>query len=168
MTNSVNRSKRNFLRGRKVRQVATFRLPWITSESQFLKDCSQCGDCLSVCEENIIVKGNDGYPQIDFSKGECTFCGKCVDSCSEPLFKTDRTDKAWPSHFNIKDNCLAKSDVYCQSCRDVCDARAITFSYSNGAIAQPQINQQACNSCGACIQTCPTDSTELLLIQELN
>ena len=167
MSLAVNQSKRNFLRGRKPLPTPKFRLPWITSEQHFINDCTQCGDCISACPEQIIVKGDDGFPTIDFAKGECTFCEDCISSCKEPLFISERSAKAWPSHFNIKDNCLAKNDVFCQSCRDVCDSRAITFSYANGPIPTPVIEQSNCNSCGACISTCPTDSTELILIQEL-
>lgn len=168
MSVAVDQSKRNFLRGKKPTVVAKFRLPWITNENDFLKDCTQCNDCISSCDENIIVKGEDGFPTIDFNKGECTFCNDCISSCQQSFFKEDKSVAAWPSKFNIKDDCLAKNKVYCQSCKDACEPRAITFSYLNGSIPEPVIVQDLCTGCGACIQPCPTNSTELFLFQELN
>lgn len=167
MTTNVDQSRRNFLRGKKPTIDPAFRLPWITSENAFINDCTKCNDCLSACEENIIVKGADGYPKIDFDQGECTFCQDCISSCNQTFFKEDKTGQAWPSKFNIKDNCLAKNSVYCQSCKDACESRAISFAYVDGAIPQPQVSQDLCTGCGACIKPCPTNSTELLLFKEL-
>lgn len=41
--------------------------------------CTQCGDCASVCEEDV-HHFMDGKHTVDFNK--CTFCGKCVDACN--------------------------------------------------------------------------------------
>jgi ferredoxin-type protein NapF len=56
------------------------------NESTFVDGCSQCGDCLNVCPENIIKKGDGGFPEVDFLQGECTFCQKCVESCDQNIF----------------------------------------------------------------------------------
>lgn len=164
MVEKINASKRNFLRGKNTTKTKKLRLPWVISEQHFVDGCTQCGECINNCEENIIVKSDDGFPAIDFNKGECTFCEACTSVCKEDLFITNKTTKAWPTTFNIKDDCFAKNKIYCQSCKDVCDTRAISFHYLNGSIPEPKVDQDLCNSCGACIQTCPNDSTELLLL----
>ncbi len=164
MTNNVNTSKRNFLRGRSTVKAKRLRLPWVISEQTFLDDCTKCGDCISRCEENIITTDSDGFPTIDFNLGECTFCEDCIEVCQQTFFKENRNEKAWSTTFNIKENCLAQNKVYCQSCKDVCDSRAINFKFLNGSIPVPTVEPDLCNSCGACIQTCPSDSTELLLL----
>ena len=167
MTSQVaNQSKRNFLRGRRVTQANQFRLPWINDEQSFVDGCTQCGDCISACEQQIIKKGRDGYPVVDFQIDECTFCEKCVTACPEPLFKKDLSVPAWSTHLNLKDDCLAQQNIFCQSCKDVCEPRAISFSYKNGPIPTPEINQDDCTSCGACIGPCPSDSLELILLKE--
>jgi ferredoxin-type protein NapF len=75
----VDLARRNFFRGRKASTRLAIRLPWVINEQYFIDDCTQCGDCITSCEEKIIVKGDGGFPEIDFSKGECTFCQKCID-----------------------------------------------------------------------------------------
>ncbi|WP_068545983.1 ferredoxin-type protein NapF [Thalassotalea crassostreae] len=164
----IDKSKRNFLRGRKLPKKVEIRLPWIKSEQAFIDGCTQCGDCISDCAQNIIIKADDGFPKVDFSIDECTFCEKCIDSCEQDLFVEAKQHSAWPAHLNIKDDCLAKQQIYCQSCKDVCEPRAIAFKFIDNAIPKPVIDQDACTSCGACISVCPSNSTELVLKEAFN
>ncbi|NMP15040.1 ferredoxin-type protein NapF [Thalassotalea sp. Y01] len=159
-------SRRNFLRGRQWIKQPKLRLPWVINEKVFLDGCTQCGDCLSACPENILVKSDDGFVSVDFNLGECTFCEKCVDVCEQPLFK-NTDEQAWSAHLNIKDNCLASNQIYCQSCKDVCDTRAIEFHYKS-SIPTPSINQSQCTSCGACVNACPSQSLELIAVSEVS
>jgi len=161
MAESVNLARRGLLRGRLKAPKAQLRLPWVTNEQDFVNQCTRCEDCLSSCPENIIVKGDGGFPTIDFTKGECTFCQDCVSACSEEFFVADKSTKAWPVNLSFLDNCLANNLIYCQSCQDVCDTQAISFSYANGSIPVPQVNQDDCTACGACIIPCPTQSITL-------
>ncbi len=173
MEKIIDPSKRRFLSGR-IRQEQVLRLPWVVSESVFTSQCTQCQSCLSACETQIIVRDSQGFPKIDFSKGECTFCQKCIQLCSEPLFtlpkkqlpcdldEIDDYHSPWPIKLDISDKCLAKNNIYCQSCRDECEPNAIKFSYiSSGkvsSIPQPEINLTDCSQCGACISSCPQDA----------
>lgn len=163
MNSEVNISKRNFLRGKKSTKLAQLRLPWVISEQVFVNDCTQCGDCLTACQENIIIKSKDGFPTVDFSKNECTFCEDCIESCDQPLFKDNRHDKAWPSYLNIKESCLTHQNVICLSCKDACDPQAIKFVHRANAVSKPEINQDDCTSCGACISMCPTAAIEVVI-----
>lgn len=164
-------SRRRFFRG-KVQNVTELRLPWIVNEAVFTSGCTQCQDCLHSCESNIIVKGQDGFPTIDFNQGECTFCNKCIDACQQPLFSgafpengsnspentENNINKAWPVTFAIGDKCLANNNIYCQSCRDECETSAIKFSYLDSSIPTPSLNTQDCTQCGACVKVCPQDA----------
>lgn len=163
-----NPSRRQLLQG-KVRTEPVLRLPWSLGEAEFTAKCTQCNDCISACETQIIVRDNLGFPKVDFTKGECTFCHQCVDVCQQPLFKQhlkqdieqdlkQKKAKPWPVTFDISDKCLAKNDVYCQSCRDVCEPNAIRFRYQVAKVAEPQIKPTDCSQCGACISTCPQDA----------
>ncbi len=156
-----NPSRRGLFRG-KIRHEQALRLPWVISEAAFTQDCNQCEDCLSACETNIIVRDQQGFPKIDFSRGECTFCNACIDICEKPLFKEDKTAQPWPAQINISDKCLAANNIYCQSCQDVCETRAIRFQFKDSSIPQPKLNLTDCTSCGACIATCPQDAIKFI------
>ncbi|QDP00486.1 ferredoxin-type protein NapF [Thalassotalea sp. PS06] len=162
----VDLSRRRFLRVQARQAVTHFRLPWSISEQHFVSHCTQCQQCLDVCETNIIELDSDGLPYLNFSKNECTFCGACFDKCPEPLFR-DKSEPAFFGQLNIKTSCLAQQQIFCQSCADSCDQQAIRFAYKQ-AVPTPEIDQQACNQCGACISVCPNQSTELINTENID
>lgn len=159
----VDLARRNLFRGKKASTPPAIRLPWVINEQHFINGCTQCGDCITSCEEKVIVKGSGGFPEVDFSKGECTFCQNCIDVCKQPLFINERTDShtAWNLDIQIKSNCLAVNQVVCQSCQDSCETEAISFKYIQSNIPQPQIQLDKCTGCGACVSICPQNSIEL-------
>ncbi|WP_394174326.1 ferredoxin-type protein NapF [Thalassotalea litorea] len=160
----VDLSRRRFFRAQTRNAVTHFRLPFIIGEKHFAAHCSQCHACVDVCETHIIELDADGLPYLNFTKDECTFCGVCVDTCPEPLFRA-RDEAPFSGMLNIKQTCLAKQQIFCQSCADSCDQQAISFKYLT-SIPTPEVDQQACNQCGACISVCPNQSTELINTQE--
>ena len=153
----VDVTKRNFFYRKKL-QDNSARLPWLKhSHDNFTDLCTRCGQCVDNCETEIIVKGDGGFPQIDFSLGECTFCYRCAKSCPEPLFLTQQ-QTPWNIKAIINESCLAYKNVECRSCGEQCDTMAIQFELSIGQVAQPSIEIGACNGCGACVSACPTSS----------
>lgn len=158
-------SKRRFFRG-KIKAKQAIRLPWVVNETVFTSGCTQCQDCISHCETNIIVKDEQGFPKVDFSLGECSFCNKCIEVCQQPLFSgafadnepVNSSEKAWPTTLEISDKCLAKNNIYCQSCRDECETNVIKFHYLDSSIPQPSLHTPDCTQCGACIKVCPQDA----------
>lgn len=164
MNSLDNPGRRRLFRG-KVAQVRHLRLPWSISESVFTAGCVQCSDCIKVCETQIIGRDEQGFPVVDFSKGECSLCQKCVQVCEQPLFtltkqldeSLDKQALPWPIEFSIKEQCLAKNNVYCQSCRDVCETAAIKFTL-HSSIATPSLDNADCSQCGACVSSCPQDA----------
>ncbi|QLE86028.1 ferredoxin-type protein NapF [Shewanella sp. Scap07] len=154
MSNRINQSRRNLFSRRKSNVI---RPPWIKQDIEFTDECTRCDKCISNCETQIIKRGDGGFPEIDFSRDECTFCGKCAESCPEPLFDTHQA-QPWTIAAQISDNCLAFNGVWCQSCKDACEPRAITFSPQIGQAPQPIIDIQACTGCGACVAPCPNSA----------
>ncbi|CAH0530169.1 ferredoxin-type protein NapF [Vibrio hippocampi] len=133
------------------------RLPWIKEAQRFTELCTRCGQCEQACETQIIVKGDGGFPQVDFSLDECTFCYKCAEICPEPIFSSEQ-QPAWDAKAQISDTCLATQNIECRSCGDSCEPMAIRFQLRAGGVAQPQLELESCNGCGACVSTCPSNS----------
>ena len=154
-------SRRALLRGRTApgsdgrERDAHFFLPWATSRS-ILSACERCGDCADACPEQIIICGDGGFPTVSFAEGECTFCGDCAAVCKVGVFTPDQA-VPWSLKAEIGTHCFTQKGIECRSCQDHCDAKAIRFRYACGAIAEPEISQDLCTGCGACISVCPAD-----------
>ena len=150
-------NKRSLFKSRK-KVVINNLLPWITDAQHFIQSCTQCSDCIASCPEKIIVKGDGGFPNIDFTQGECTFCKKCAEACNENIFDLS-APQPWSKKARIDDTCLAQANVYCRSCAESCEVQALTFQI--GLSAAPQINLDLCNGCGACVAPCPTQAIQI-------
>ncbi|QLB21017.1 ferredoxin-type protein NapF [Vespertiliibacter pulmonis] len=165
-------SRRHFLRGSFLNTLKNEQIkrqgyqpiypPW-ADITNFLQKCTQCNQCITACETQILIKGANGYPEIDFTQGkqECTFCQACVQSCPEPIFRST-DENAWQHKIEIKPNCLAKNGIECRSCQDNCEARAIKFKREIGKVSSPILALELCNGCGACLSTCPSQSITIL------
>ena len=159
-----NLQRRAFLRGRSPKfNKAAIRPPWSLPLVDFIASCERCDDCAKACPEKIIVKGDGGYPEVDFKRGECTFCGQCVDSCHANAFVAGArdTNNAWDVVAKVLPDCLSLNQVMCRACGDHCDARAIRFQLKIGGNAEPLINHNLCTGCGACLYVCPNKSIEI-------
>lgn len=162
----MDKQRRNWLRARFNTGDTEIRMPWLKALHDFTDLCTRCGKCISACPESIIVKGDGGFPSIDFRQGECTFCQRCAQVCPESLFVEDLNSKPWNYVANIQNTCLTQQGVMCQSCQDFCEVSAIGFQPRLGAIAQPELNSNDCTGCGACVSSCPVNAISVLLPEE--
>jgi len=162
MATSVDLNRRALLRGRPRRSDSPPATPpWAGSADEFIDRCTRCGDCLTACPENILRTGDGGFPVIDFSNGSCTFCGACVDRCQSGALSR-QVDPPWLRVARIEESCLTHQGVYCQSCRDGCDVRAIDFPHRAGeSIPKPRIDASRCTGCGACVSVCPVNAVSV-------
>lgn len=149
--------RRLFSRGQ---TIALVELPWRDKSVSFTDVCTRCGECVSACETQIIIKGDGGFPTLDFNQGEgeCSFCQQCAAVCPEPLFDLSQPEP-WQLKAQIKDTCLANQKVYCRSCGEHCDSQAISFK--PGISSVPIITAADCSGCGACLSVCPVQAIVL-------
>lgn len=161
MTRHVDTTRRALLHGRIRRPEPVLRPPWAINEQDFVDGCVRCDACVAACPESIIVRGAGGLPEVDFTLGGCTFCRACVDACPEPLFDDPATSRAWSHRVNIQQSCLAHRGVFCQSCRDACDAGAIRFDSIAGGVPVPRVAAEQCTGCGFCIDVCPAGAVSI-------
>lgn len=135
-------------------QPAPVRPPWAVAEVAFLGACTRCDACVDSCPEHIVVRGEGGFPRIDFTRGGCSFCRACVESC-QPQALLAGQEQPWHILPEIGPMCLAQKNVVCRSCGDACEARALRFVPRLGGAALPEIKTAACTGCGACVGACP-------------
>ncbi|MDG3086019.1 ferredoxin-type protein NapF [Vibrio hannami] len=154
--------RRLFTRAPKAEIVteAPQRSPWLVGEQAFVDGCTRCGKCIEACETSIIIKGEAGFPEVDFHVDECTFCGRCAEVCPEPLFQP-KEQEPWQQVAVIGSNCLSLNGVECRSCGDMCEYAAIKFRLQLGGTAKPMLNEKDCTGCGACIKPCPANAIQM-------
>lgn len=150
-------SRRALFRQLAGKHEAPRRPPW--TGDNLTDRCTRCNDCIEACPEQVLFRGDGGFPEIDFSAEGCTFCGDCASACEADVFDLSR--QAFPWTAVIRDQCLAYAGIACQSCQDACEPRAIRFSPQLGGVPQPQLDEDACTGCGACLSSCPTHSISL-------
>lgn len=104
--------------------------------------------------------GDGGFPSIAFNLGECTFCYECALACPENLFQKP-IQTPWDQVAHFSDDCLANKRVECRTCGDACDEVAIGFKLQFGGVASPQLDEELCTGCGACVAICPTQAIKI-------
>jgi ferredoxin-type protein NapF len=136
------------------------RPPWSLSAALFPERCTRCEDCLRACPEGILVRGQGGYPEVDFRRGGCSFCGACLEACHGRALvgEAGQSAGAWSLRAGIGPACLALAGVVCRSCGEACEARAIRFPPRPGGISRPEPDLSRCSGCGACVAGCPVQA----------
>ncbi len=176
----ANKPRREFfnflsssLKGEESSQSITIvRPPYSSSESAFDTECQKCdGKCATLCQEQIIIIGEDKTPRLDFSKTGCTYCEDCAKACEFDVLVliSAVADEEIPLEYkeNIQANidinpssCLSWNSTMCFSCKDPCLEDAIIF---NGMF-KPFIDEDKCTACGFCISRCPTSAIDIKVI----
>jgi len=151
-------ARRQFLRGH-ARAAPPLRPPHALAEDAFIERCTRCDACVTACPTRILRRGDGGFPETDFSRGECAFCNACREACTPGALAAE--GPAWTLQLVFDGSCIAQANVVCRSCGDCCEVRAIRFPPRHGAAALPVVDESLCNHCGACVSACPVAAIQL-------
>ncbi|WP_456400025.1 ferredoxin-type protein NapF [Persephonella sp.] len=138
------------------------RPPYLIDNPDF-SICSECeGNCVTVCEEKIIHRSEDGSPYLIFNSGGCTFCERCGVECPEGILSIEKESKKIDIKVTIDfEKCMAWKKTMCFACKEPCIEDAIVFS----GLFNPQIIPDKCTGCGFCLSVCPTNAVKVEIPQ---
>jgi ferredoxin-type protein NapF len=154
-----------FLRGQYSAEPV-LRPPWSLPEDRFVDQCERCDRCIHACPGGIIRRGAAGFPEMDFSSSGCDFCGDCVDACPDgALQRNSAEQEPWLASIEINSLCFAQRGIVCRSCGEVCESRALSFSYQVGGTTRIDISAQRCTGCGECVSICPARAMAVKPVQ---
>ena len=138
------------------------RPPYYKDINAFDTECQNCdAKCATLCQEQIIIIGEDKTPRLSFSNSGCTYCDDCAIACEPNVLKIE-DKKLIDAGIRINESsCLSWNAVMCFSCKDPCLEDAIEFK----AMFMPTIDQEKCTSCGFCISRCPSAAIDIKVIR---
>lgn len=158
-------SRRNFLGIRRPSRGTAIRPPWAIADALFEERCTRCDDCVAACPTGLLVRGDGGLPEADFTPGRapqgCTFCGDCRTACREQALLAVDGQPPWRLTVSFAPSCLAEQGVVCRTCGESCEVGAIRFLPRPGGVFPPRLEADACTGCGACLADCPTQAMSL-------
>lgn len=154
-------TRRQLLRADPAGRRRPVRPPW--ASPRFHADCTRCDACLSACPARILVRGDGGFPEVDFQRGECTFCGDCVVACQpRALRRPAATATPWRHVAQVASSCLEAQGIHCRACADPCPETAVRFRPGAAHRCLPSIDASACTGCGACVAPCPVGAVQII------
>jgi ferredoxin-type protein NapF len=146
------------LKKEKPKRGTVIRPPYVVDASAFATECHKCdGKCATLCQEQIIIIGEDKTPRLSFEKSGCTYCDACAFACGFGVLSLEHKSLI-DATININTSkCISHQGVMCFSCKDPCLEDAIVFH----AMFMPHIDAAKCTACGFCINRCPTYAIEI-------
>jgi MauM/NapG family ferredoxin protein len=168
-TGKLFRSRAAPAPAREERVMPLLRPPGARPEMEFLKMCTQCGDCLVACPYRALFlaparfRQAAGTPMFDPTQQPCWMCEDtpCITACKPLALRTDpgTFPRMGVARIQVYD-CLAHQDTTCTSCVERCP--------SPGALVletgRPRIIPDRCTGCGVCQHVCPAPRNAILLL----
>ncbi|MCP5140858.1 MAG: ferredoxin-type protein NapF [Chromatiales bacterium] len=152
---------RGIARGDLKQATVARRPPWALAEAEFVTRCTRCDACIAACPEQLLARGDGGFPEIAFTRAGCDYCGKCAAACAAQALDRVAVDTAFPWVAEIGATCLSQRGVECRICGDACAPRAIRFRPAVRAAARPELDPARCDGCGFCLSVCPEHAITL-------
>jgi len=152
------------------------RAPGALPETEFLKTCIRCGECMKSCLTNTLQpclweSGLPGFwtPKMDLRfapcEQNCNVCGKvCPTQAIRSLSLEEKNHAKVGTAVLRKELCLVwAQDKLCLICDEICPYNAIVFRPVEG-YRRPVVIASKCNGCGFCEQRCPIEGESAIVI----
>jgi MauM/NapG family ferredoxin protein len=143
------------------------RPPGAIPETEFLRTCIRCGECMKSCLTNTLQpclweSGFSGLwtPKMDLRLAPCDQnCNACGKVCPTQAIRSVSLEEK--NHAKVgtavlrKEMCLVwAQDKICLICDEICPYNAIVFRPVEG-YRRPVVIASKCNGCGFCEVRCP-------------
>ncbi|MBS3920545.1 MAG: 4Fe-4S binding protein [Deltaproteobacteria bacterium] len=143
------------------------RAPGAIPETEFLRTCIRCGECMKSCLTNTLQpclweSGFSGLwtPKMDLRLApcdqNCNVCGKvCPTQAIRSVSLEEKNHAKVGTAILLKEKCLVwAQNKICLICDEICPYNAIVFRPIEG-YRRPVVIASKCNGCGFCEQRCP-------------
>ncbi len=152
------------------------RPPGAIPETEFLRTCIRCGECMKSCLTNTLQpclweSGLSGLwtpkmdPRLAPCDQNCYVCGKvCPTQAIRSLSLEEKTHAKVGTAVLRKEMCLVWSqNKICLICDEICPYNAIVFRPVEG-YRRPVVIASKCNGCGFCEQRCPVKGESAIVV----
>ena len=152
------------------------RPPGAIPETEFLRTCIRCGECMKSCLTNTLQptlweSGFSGLwtpkmdPRLAPCDQNCNVCGKvCPTRAIRALSLEEKTHAKVGTAVLRKEMCLVwAQNKICLICDEICPYNAIVFRPVEG-YRRPVVVASKCNGCGFCEQRCPVQGESAIVV----
>jgi polyferredoxin len=152
------------------------RPPGALPETEFLRTCIRCGECMKSCVTNTLQpclweSGLTGLwtPKLELRMAacepNCNVCGKvCPTQAIRSLPLEEKTYARIGTAVLRKEACLVwAQNKMCLICDEICPYNAIVFRPVEG-YRRPVVVASRCNGCGYCEQRCPVKGESAIVV----
>jgi ferredoxin-type protein NapF len=152
------------------------RPPGALPETEFLRTCIRCGECMKSCVTNTLQpsfweSGSLGLwtPKLELRMAacepNCNVCGKvCPTQAIRSLTLDEKTHAKIGTAVLRKEMCLVWAEnKQCLICDEICPYNAIVFRTVDG-VRRPFVVPSRCNGCGYCEQRCPVAGESAIVV----
>jgi MauM/NapG family ferredoxin protein len=152
------------------------RPPGAIPETEFLRTCIRCGECMKSCLTNTLQpclweSGLSGLwtAKMDLRLApcdqNCNVCGKvCPTQAIRSVTLDEKTHAKIGTAILRKEMCLVwAQNKLCLICDEICPYNAIVFRPVEG-YRRPVVIASKCNGCGFCEQRCPVKGESAIVV----
>jgi MauM/NapG family ferredoxin protein len=152
------------------------RPPGAIPETEFLRTCIRCGECMKSCLTNTLQpslweSGFSGLwtpkmePRLAPCDQNCNVCGRvCPTQAIRSISLEEKTHAKVGTAVLRKEMCLVWAEnKICLICDEICPYNAIVFRPVEG-YRRPVVVASKCNGCGFCEQRCPVKGESAIVV----